>query len=77
MIPFVDLQAQYRALKPEIDAAVLKVLEQAQFILGPAVASFEKDFAAYCTPPKRLASTAVPAPCTSRCSRPVSAPATR
>jgi dTDP-4-amino-4,6-dideoxygalactose transaminase len=48
MIPFVDLQAQYRALKPEIDAAVLQVLDQAQFILGPAVAAFEKDFAAYC-----------------------------
>jgi dTDP-4-amino-4,6-dideoxygalactose transaminase len=48
MIPFVDLQAQYRALKPEIDAAVLKVLEQAAFILGPAVAAFEKDFAAFC-----------------------------
>jgi dTDP-4-amino-4,6-dideoxygalactose transaminase len=48
MIPFVDLQAQYRALKPEIDAAVLRVLEQAQFILGPAVASFERDFAAFC-----------------------------
>jgi dTDP-4-amino-4,6-dideoxygalactose transaminase len=48
MIPFVDLQAQYRALKPEIDAAVLKVFDQASFILGPAVASFEKDFAAFC-----------------------------
>jgi len=48
MIPYVDLQAQYRALKPEIDAAVLRVFEQAQFILGPAVAAFENDFAAYC-----------------------------
>jgi len=48
MIPFVDLQAQYRMLKPEIDAAVLKVLEQAAFILGPAVGSFERDFAAFC-----------------------------
>ena len=48
MIPFVDLQAQYRAIKPEIDAAVLRVLDQAQFILGPAVAAFETDFAAYC-----------------------------
>jgi dTDP-4-amino-4,6-dideoxygalactose transaminase len=48
MIPFVDLQAQYRALKPEIDAAVGRVLENAQFILGPAVADFERDFAAYC-----------------------------
>jgi dTDP-4-amino-4,6-dideoxygalactose transaminase len=48
MIPFVDLPAQFRALKPEIDAAVGRVLENAQFILGPAVTSFEKDFAAFC-----------------------------
>jgi dTDP-4-amino-4,6-dideoxygalactose transaminase len=48
MIPFVDLPAQYRALKPEIDAAVGRVLDNAQFILGPAVAAFEKDFAAFC-----------------------------
>jgi len=48
MIPFVDLQAQYRRIKPEIDDAVLRVLDSAQFILGPAVASFERDFAAFC-----------------------------
>ena len=48
MIPFLDLQAQYRALKPEIDQAVLDVLGNAQFILGPAVSAFEKDFAAFC-----------------------------
>jgi dTDP-4-amino-4,6-dideoxygalactose transaminase len=48
MIPFVDLPAQYRALKPEIDAAVAQVLENSQFILGPAVAAFERDFAAFC-----------------------------
>ena len=48
MIPLVDLQAQYRSIKPEIDAAVLGVLESAQFVLGPAVAAFEQEFAAYC-----------------------------
>ncbi len=48
MIPLVDLQAQYRSIKPEIEAAVTRVLENAQFILGPAVAAFETDFAAYC-----------------------------
>ena len=48
MIPFADLPAQYRALKPEIDAAIGRVLENAHFILGPAVAEFERDFAAYC-----------------------------
>jgi dTDP-4-amino-4,6-dideoxygalactose transaminase len=47
-IPLGDLQAQYRALKPEIDAAVTRVFEQAQFVLGPAVTSFEERFAAYC-----------------------------
>lgn len=48
MIPFVDLQAQYRSIKPDIDAAVLRVLDSAQFILGEEVAAFERDFAAYC-----------------------------
>ena len=47
-IPLVDLQSQYRALKPQIDAAVLDVFASAQFVLGPAVSSFEKQFAAFC-----------------------------
>ncbi len=47
-IPLVDLKAQYRALKPEIDAAIGHVLEEAQFALGPPVAAFERDFASYC-----------------------------
>jgi dTDP-4-amino-4,6-dideoxygalactose transaminase len=48
MIPFVDLKAQYRSIKPEIDAAIGHVLETAQFALGSEVAAFEKEFAAYC-----------------------------
>ena len=48
MIPLIDLKAQYHALKPEIDAAIARVLESAQFALGPAVESFEHNFAAYC-----------------------------
>jgi len=48
VIPLVDLQSQYRSIKPELDAAVLRVLENAQFILGPAVSAFEADFAAFC-----------------------------
>ena len=48
MIPLVDLKAQYRALKPEIDAAIARVLDNAQFVLGPAVEAFEREFAAYC-----------------------------
>ncbi len=48
MIPLVDLQAQYRSIEPEITEAVSRVLASAQFILGPEVAAFERDFAAYC-----------------------------
>lgn len=47
-IPFVDLKAQYHSIKPEIDDAVLRVLESTQFVLGSEVASFEKAFATYC-----------------------------
>src|SRR4030081_2006951 len=47
MIPMVDLKAQYRAIKSEIDEAVGRVLENAYFILGPEVAAFEEEFARY------------------------------
>lgn len=47
MIPFVDLQAQYRAIKPEVDAAIARVVESAAFILGPEVEAFEAAFAEY------------------------------
>jgi dTDP-4-amino-4,6-dideoxygalactose transaminase len=48
MIPILDLKAQYQTIKSELDAAVIRVLENAQFILGPEVAAFENEFAAYC-----------------------------
>ena len=41
-------RAQYRRLKPEIEAAIGRVLENAQFVLGPAVEGFEREFSAYC-----------------------------
>lgn len=47
-VPYLDLKAQYRAIKPEIDAAVGRVLESCQFVLGPEVSDFEKAFAVYC-----------------------------
>ena len=47
MIPYLDLKAQYRSIKAEIDQAVLGVLESAAFVLGPEVAKFEEAFAAY------------------------------
>ncbi len=47
MIPFVDLQAQYREIKGEIDDAVARVIESAAFILGREVEAFEAAFAEY------------------------------
>jgi dTDP-4-amino-4,6-dideoxygalactose transaminase len=47
MIPFVDLQAQYRTIKQEIDEAIGRVVESAAFILGREVEAFETAFAAY------------------------------
>jgi dTDP-4-amino-4,6-dideoxygalactose transaminase len=48
LIPFLDLKAQYRQIKPEIDAAVARTIEGAQFVQGPEVAAFEERFASYC-----------------------------
>ena len=46
-IPVIDLHAQYAALKPELDAAVARVLDSGWYILGKEVAAFEAEFAAY------------------------------
>lgn len=48
MIPLLDLAAEYRELKPEIDAAVARVLASGQYIGGPEVAGLEEEFASYC-----------------------------
>jgi len=46
--PLVDLKAQYRSIKPEIDAAIQRVMDSQQFILGPEVENFEKEMTDYC-----------------------------
>jgi dTDP-4-amino-4,6-dideoxygalactose transaminase len=48
VIPFGNLKEQYHSIKQEIDQAILGALETSQFILGPEVAAFEREFAAYC-----------------------------
>jgi dTDP-4-amino-4,6-dideoxygalactose transaminase len=47
-VPLCDIQAQYRGLRGEIDAAVARVLGSGQVVLGPEVAAFEREAAAYC-----------------------------
>ncbi len=47
MIPFLDLTKQYEAIHAELDDAAQRVMKRGWFILGPEVAAFEKEFAAY------------------------------
>ena len=44
---FVDLKAQYRALKAQIDERIQCVLDHGQYIMGPEVAELESRLAAY------------------------------
>ncbi|MCK6615675.1 MAG: DegT/DnrJ/EryC1/StrS family aminotransferase [Ignavibacteriaceae bacterium] len=46
-VPLLDLQAQYRTMKPEIDAALIRVAESQHFIMGPDLESMEKNMAEY------------------------------
>lgn len=47
MIPMVDLKTQFLSLREEITGGLLEALEKTQFILGPNVAAFEREAAAY------------------------------
>jgi dTDP-4-amino-4,6-dideoxygalactose transaminase len=46
-IPFVDLRAQYQALREEILPAIEQVMATADFILGREVRAFEEEFTGY------------------------------
>ena len=46
-VPLLDLKPQYQALKPALDAALLRVAESQYFILGPEVKALEAATAAY------------------------------
>ena len=46
-IQMVDLVGQYQKIKPEVDAALQRVLGTAGFIGGPEVKEFEKELATY------------------------------
>jgi dTDP-4-amino-4,6-dideoxygalactose transaminase len=46
-VPYLDLQAHVRSLRPELDAAIARAMDNCSFCLGPDVAQFEKDFAKF------------------------------
>jgi dTDP-4-amino-4,6-dideoxygalactose transaminase len=47
-VPFLDLKAQYRAIRAEVLPALEAVCESTGFAQGPATKKFEEEFAAYC-----------------------------
>jgi dTDP-4-amino-4,6-dideoxygalactose transaminase len=47
-VPLCDLLTQYHELRPELEAALARVLASGQVILGPEVAALEQEVARYC-----------------------------
>ena len=47
MIPMVNLKAQYAEIKAEVEQGLAATIENCSFILGPNVAAFEQETAAY------------------------------
>jgi dTDP-4-amino-4,6-dideoxygalactose transaminase len=54
MIPMMDLAEQYRTLQPEIDRVMREVAASGHYILGPHVAEFEHELAAFLGAPRAL-----------------------
>lgn len=54
-IPLIDLARQTARLRPQLLAAVERVLASSQFILGPEVEAFEREVAAYVGVPHAVA----------------------
>ena len=46
-IQFIDLKAQYQALKNSIDTRIHKVLDHGQYVMGPEVLELEQKLVAY------------------------------
>ncbi len=47
-VPALDLRAQYRTIRHEVEPVVLQVMDSQYFILGPEVTGFETEAANYC-----------------------------
>jgi dTDP-4-amino-4,6-dideoxygalactose transaminase len=48
-VPYLDLPAQMRGIRKDVDAAIARTLDNCSFCLGPDVTQFEKDFARACS----------------------------
>jgi dTDP-4-amino-4,6-dideoxygalactose transaminase len=47
-VPALDLKAQYRAIRGEIEPMIIELLESQQFVLGANVSGLESELASYC-----------------------------
>ena len=47
-IPFVDLKAQHRAIRDELNQVIQQVMERSDFVLGEDVVRLEEEFATFC-----------------------------
>lgn len=47
-IPFIDLQAQQKRIRPQLDRAIQKVLNHGHYIMGPEVGELEKELSSFC-----------------------------
>jgi dTDP-4-amino-4,6-dideoxygalactose transaminase len=46
-VPYFDLNAQTKSIRAELDRAIAEQLDRGSFCLGPAVESFEREFAGF------------------------------
>jgi dTDP-4-amino-4,6-dideoxygalactose transaminase len=46
-VPFLDLHSQVEAIGDELTSALVEVVQSGTYVLGPRVAAFEKEFAAF------------------------------
>jgi dTDP-4-amino-4,6-dideoxygalactose transaminase len=54
-VPLLDLDAQYRPLRDQVIAAMIRVADSQRFIMGPEIDALEREFAAMLGVPHALA----------------------
>ncbi len=47
-IAFIDLAAQQERIRPQVERALLRVLDHGKYIMGPEITQLEEDLAAFC-----------------------------
>ena len=47
-VPFIDLKAQQDKIRPQIEQAIMRVLDHGKYIMGPEVFALEENLSEYC-----------------------------